>query len=123
MERLITAGAPTASMPSGISVSGRTIAPAAMRQRAPITAPSRMSAPLAMRACSPMVAPWTTQSVGEGGLAADQRRLVCAAVDGRAVLDVGTFADHRVASVTADGGVVPDGCAGLDADVADDRWR
>src|SRR6185312_6902667 len=54
------AGTPTAIMPSGTTIPGGTVAPAATRARRPTTAPSRTVAPLPTSASVPMTAPCTT---------------------------------------------------------------
>src|SRR5689334_5002526 len=55
------AGTPTAIMPSGTTIPGGTVAPAAIRARRPTTTPSRTVAPLPTSASVPMTAPCTTQ--------------------------------------------------------------
>src|SRR6266700_7020011 len=54
------AGTPTAIMPSGTTIPGGTVAPAAIRARLPMTTPSRTVAPLPTSASVPMTAPCTT---------------------------------------------------------------
>ena len=60
MERFTCAGAPAASIPAGMTVSGSTTEPAATSAPSPTTAPSSTCAPFAISARAPMVAPWMT---------------------------------------------------------------
>src|SRR5690606_33385255 len=53
--RRTLAGVPATIDPAGMTVRGVTTAPAAIRQRSPICAPSRMTAPMPIRHSSPMV--------------------------------------------------------------------
>src|ERR1700691_4163807 len=57
---MIRAGTPAASMPSGMTILGGTVQPAATRARRPTIAPSSTVAPLPTRASAPMTAPCTT---------------------------------------------------------------
>src|SRR5438876_6609788 len=107
------AGIPTAIMPSGTTIPGGTVAPAAIRARRPTTPPSRTAAPWPTSASAPMTAPCTTHRWPTVA-PADLGHRVVAAVQHRTVLDVRTAPDDDRAEVGAQHGAVPDGGLGLD---------
>src|SRR5437016_3852547 len=117
------AGTPTAIMPSGTTIPGGTVAPAAIRARRPTTTPSRTVAPLPTSASAPMTAPCTTHrwpTVAPSPISVTGSSPPCSTEPSW------TFAPHRTtigpksARSTAP---YPDGGLGLDPDVPGQAHR